>query len=145
MIHKHLKSWGAIAKAKNHDSGFKNAKGSDACSLPLIFLPDVDVVVSPSDIKLGEESRVLHVINQLRDEGERVPIVNGVAVKVAIILTGMKKNGVACGDLEGTIHLVFRCSLMKALQASCLAGLRGWNLAILGTKESFSLMMWLKD
>ena len=58
---------------------------------------------------------------------------DGVAIKVAIILAGAecsvlfgtKKNGAACGGLEGTMCLVFRCSLMKALQASCSAGLRG--------------------
>ena len=58
---------------------------------------------------------------------------DGMAIKVAIILTrmecsilfGTKKNEAAGGDLEGTMRLVLRCSLMKALQASCSAGLRG--------------------
>ena len=37
----------------------------------------------------------------------------------------MKKNGDACGDLDSTICLVFKCSSTKALQASFSAGLRG--------------------
>ena len=68
VIHKCLKSWWGIAKTKEYDSGFKEAKGSDECGLPLIFFPDADVVVSPLDIKLGKESGVLHIVNQFRDE-----------------------------------------------------------------------------
>ena len=69
VVHKCLKSqWGIAKTKKKHDSRFKEAKGGDECGLPLIFLLHADVVVSPLDIKLGEESGVLHIVNQLRDE-----------------------------------------------------------------------------
>ena len=48
----------------------------------------------------------------------------------------------ACGDLEGTIWPVLRCSSMKVLQASFLVGLSEYTLAILGTNVSLRLMMW---
>ena len=63
MVHESLKSWWSIAKAKKHDGGFKEAEGSDEHGLSSIFLPDMSVVIAPMDIKLGEESRIFHIIN----------------------------------------------------------------------------------
>ena len=53
---------------------------------------NANVVISPSNVKLGKKGGVLHVIDQLRNEGERVSIVNGMAIKVAIVLTGSKSS-----------------------------------------------------
>ena len=53
----------ALQKPKKHDCRFIDAEGSDERSLPLIFLSNMNVVVTPSYIKLGEEGRVLHVID----------------------------------------------------------------------------------
>ena len=50
-------------KTEEHDSGFKETKGGDKCGFPLILFVNADVVVSPSNIKLGEQSGILHVIN----------------------------------------------------------------------------------
>ena len=63
MVHEGLECQRSIAETKKHDCGFIEAKGSNECSFPLIFVVNVNVVISPSDIKLGEESRVLHVID----------------------------------------------------------------------------------
>ena len=131
MVHKCLKSQWSITETKEHDHGFEEAEGSDECGLPLILFSNVDVIVSPPDIELGEKGGIFHVVNQLRNEGERVSITDGMAVKVVVVLArvqssiffGTKKNGAACGDLESTIHPVFKCSSMKALQASFAAGL----------------------
>ena len=62
-VHKCLKSWWGITETKKHDSGFKEAEGSDECGLPLILLPNADVIVSPLDIELGEKGGVFHVAN----------------------------------------------------------------------------------
>ena len=86
MIHERLKSRRGIAESKEHYSGFKEAERGDERCFPLVFLPDANVVITPSNIKLGEQSRVLHIINQLRDEGERIPIANSVGVEISIIL-----------------------------------------------------------
>ena len=86
VIHEHLKSWRSITEAKEHYGGFKEAKRGNECCFPLVFLLDAKVVVAPMNIKLGEQCRVLHIIDQLRDEGERISIVNGVGVKISIIL-----------------------------------------------------------
>ena len=54
MIHEDLKSWGSITKAKEHNGGFKEAERSDECCFPLVFFPNANVVIAPSNIKLSE-------------------------------------------------------------------------------------------
>ena len=82
MIHECLKSRRGIAETKEHYSGFEEAERSDECCFPLVFLPNANVVIAPSNVKLGEQCGVLHIIDQLRDEGERIPIVNGVGIEI---------------------------------------------------------------
>ena len=47
-----------------------------------------DIVVPPPDIEFSEEFSSLELINEVRDEGEGIGIVDGVLVKVPIVLTG---------------------------------------------------------
>ena len=63
MVHECLESWEGITAAEKHDSGFVEAKGGDEHGFPLVFFSDVDVVVSPADIELGEQHGVLHIVN----------------------------------------------------------------------------------
>ena len=86
MIHECLKSRRSVAEAKEHYGGFKEAERSDECRFPLVFLPDANVVIAPSNIELGEQCGVLHIIDQLRDEGKGIPIVDGVGVEISIVL-----------------------------------------------------------
>ena len=86
VIHECLKSWRSVTEAKEHYSGFKEAKRSDECCFPLVFLSNANVVITPSNIKLREQCGVLHIIDQLWDEGERIPIANGVGIEILIIL-----------------------------------------------------------
>ena len=55
---------------------------------PLMSVFDSDIIVSPSDIKLGEEFRPLEFIDEVRDERERVCITDGMFIDIAIVLTG---------------------------------------------------------
>ena len=86
MIHECLKSQRSITEAKEHYSGFKEAERSDECCFPLVFLLNANVVITPLNIKLGEQCGVLHIVDQLWDEGERIPVVNGVGIEISIIL-----------------------------------------------------------
>ena len=63
MAHECLESWWGIAETEKHDCGFIKTEGSDECGLPLIFLLNMNVVVTLSYVELGEESGVLHVID----------------------------------------------------------------------------------
>ena len=63
MVHECLEHQRSIAETEKHDCGFIEAEGSDECGLPLIFFSNADVVISPPDVKFGEESGVFHIID----------------------------------------------------------------------------------
>ena len=86
MIHERLKGRRGITETKEHYGGFEETKRGDECCFPLVFLLDTNVVIAPSDIKLGEQRRVFHIIDWLWDEGERISVANGVGVKISIVL-----------------------------------------------------------
>ena len=54
MIHECLKGWWGITEAKEHNSRFEKAKRSDECHFPLVFFPNVDVIIAPLNVKLSE-------------------------------------------------------------------------------------------
>ena len=55
---------------------------------------------------------------------------------------GTKKKEDTCGDFNGMMCLVFRCSSMKALQVSISWGLREYIFAIFETKVGWGSMAW---
>ena len=57
-------------------------------SFPLMSVFDLDIIVSPSDVELGEDFRPLEFINKVRNEGERVCVMDDMFVDVVIVLTG---------------------------------------------------------
>ena len=63
--------------------------GDEGC-FPLISILDVDIVVLPSDVKLGEVFCILEFIDKVRDEGERIGISDGMFIRVVVILAGME-------------------------------------------------------
>ena len=87
MIHECLKHGGSVAESEEHDSGFKESHGSNESSFPLIFPPDADVVIPPTNIKFGEQGGLLHVIDEFWDEEEWIGISDSVGVQIAVILT----------------------------------------------------------
>ena len=63
MIHEGLECWRSVAEAEKYDSGFIETKGSNEYGLPLIFFANANIVISPLDIELGEESGIFHVVD----------------------------------------------------------------------------------
>ena len=88
IIHESLESGGSIAEPKEHDSGFKESQGGDESSFPLIFLSDANVVISPMNVKFGEQGGFFHIIDEFGNQGERVGISDSVGVQVVVILAG---------------------------------------------------------
>ena len=88
MVHESLEGGGSVAEPKEHDSGFKEPHGGNESSLPLIFLSDANVVIFPMNVKFGEQGGFFHVVDEFRDQGERVGISDGVGVQVAVVLAG---------------------------------------------------------
>ena len=68
MVHEGLKSAWGIAESKKHDGWFKKSEGGDEHSFSLIFLMNLDVVVTPANVEFSEVSGVLHVVNEFRDK-----------------------------------------------------------------------------
>ena len=88
VVHEGLKGGGSVTESKEHDSGFKESHGGDESGLPLIFLSDVNVVISPTNVKFGEQGGFFHVVDEFGDQGERIGISDGVGVQVAVVLAG---------------------------------------------------------
>ena len=159
MIHERLKSWRGIAEAKEQDSGFKEAKRSDECHLPLVFLLNVNVVIAPSNIKLGEQCGVLHIIHQLRDEGERIPIANGVGIEISIILAwpqgsvffGHKEKWRSLWGFQGYNSSCFQVFIDEGLADLFLSRVERVYFSNLGNEGVFEFngmverAMWRKD
>ena len=51
---------------------------------------DSDVVISPTDVELGENLCPLEFIDKVGDEWERVCIMDCVFINIAVVLTGVK-------------------------------------------------------
>ena len=88
VVHESLEGGGSVAKPKEHDSGFEKSHGGDESGLPLIFFSDANVVISPMNVEFGEQGGFLHVVDELRDQGEGIGILDGVGVQVAVVLAG---------------------------------------------------------
>ena len=63
MVHEGLECRRSIAETEEHGCGFIETEGSNECGLPRIFFINVNVVISRSDVELGEEGGVFHVID----------------------------------------------------------------------------------
>ena len=55
MVHVCLEGGGGIAKSEEHYSRFVKAKRRGEGRLPVVFRSDEDVIVSPPDVKFGED------------------------------------------------------------------------------------------
>ena len=62
---------------------------SDECSLPLVSIFDMNIIITPSDIKLCEDFCPLEFVDKIRNEGKRVGVVGGMFIDVSIVLAGM--------------------------------------------------------
>ena len=150
VIHEVLESGGGIGEAKEHYSGLKESLMGDKGSFPLMSIFDSDIIVSPSDVELGEDFRPLEFIDKVGNEGKGVCITDSVFVDVAIVLTRSeatvlffdKKKRRCLGELEGQILLVFRFSLRKSSVTFRSSGEREYTLPILGLKDSSRLISW---
>jgi hypothetical protein len=68
-VHECLEGGRTIAESEEHYRGFEETKRCAECTLPLVFFLDSDVVISPPYIKFGEQGGILHIIDEVRNEG----------------------------------------------------------------------------
>ena len=90
VIHEVLESGGGIGETKEHYGWFEESFMCDKGSFPLMPVFDLDIIVSPLNVKLGEDFHPLEFIDKVRNEGERVCVMDSVFVNIVIVLTGSK-------------------------------------------------------
>ena len=86
VVHKGLECRWCVAKPKEHYCRFKKSQRGDKGSFPLVFFMNVDVVISPPDVEFCEEGGILHVVDEFRDEWQRVHIPDSVGIKILVVL-----------------------------------------------------------
>ena len=74
MIHECLEGRWGVAEAKNHDGGLIEAKGGDKCCFPLIFFSNVNVIITPSYIKLVKRVESFMSLISLGIRGRGYPL-----------------------------------------------------------------------
>ena len=110
-----LESGGGVGETEEHHCRFKESFVGNEGSFPLMPIFDLDIIVSPLDVELGEDFCPLEFIDKVRNEGERVCITDSMFIDIAIVLTGS----------EATIFL------FDKEKRGCLWGVRGANFACL--------------
>ena len=87
VVHEPLKGGRRIGETKEHYGWFKESFMGDEGGFPLVSILDMDIVISPVDVKFGENHCSLEFIHKVRDEWEGVCITDCVFVDIVIILT----------------------------------------------------------
>ena len=65
---------------------FEKSFMDDEGGLSLLGILDTDIIIAPSDVKLGEQFNVLEFIDEIRDKGKGVGVSNGMFVQVVVVL-----------------------------------------------------------
>ena len=113
VIHESLEHCGGVTKTKEHDCWFEESfVGNEGC-LPLVTILDTDVVISPTNIKLGEVTSIFQLVYEVGDEGEGVGVTGGMFVEVLVVLAGTK----------------FAIFLLDIEEGGCLGGIGRMNLS----------------
>ena len=133
VIHESLERSRRVAKAEEHDSGFKKSFVCDEGCFPLVAVFDADIVVSPTNIELSEVASIFQLVHEVRDEGKGVGVIGGVFIEVVVVLAGVelaillldKEERDAWGELEGRIFPVAKFSSRKSSVAFFSSGESG--------------------
>src|SRR5882724_8958985 len=86
LVHHGLESGWTVGETKEHDQGFEKSSVCAESGLPFITFLDADIVVSPSDIKLGEVARTPESVNEVGDERKWICILYRLCVQRPVVL-----------------------------------------------------------
>ena len=101
VIHELLKGGRGIGETEEHYSWFEESFMSDKSSFPLMPVLDLDVVISPLDIKFGEDLCPLEFIDEVGNEWKGVCITDCVFINVVVILTRAEATILFFNEEEG--------------------------------------------
>jgi len=83
-----LEGTGHVALSKEHYQWFEEPEGRFEGCFPLIAFFDADIMVSPSDVKFGEEDVSIKVTSECLDIRKWVDIPYGPCIQCAVVLYG---------------------------------------------------------
>ena len=113
VIHELLECGRGVIKSKEHNGRFKKSFVHDEGSFPLVAILDVDIIISPTNIKFSEVASVFQLVHEVGDERERVGIMSGMFIEISVILAGVE----------------FAILLFNKEERGCLGGIRRSNLS----------------
>src|SRR5271154_5353988 len=99
-IHHGLERGGRIGESEEHDCRLKAASISGKGSFPFVSFLDAKIVVSPPKIHLGEEFRTTEFVDEFENKGKGIIVLNGVRVKIAIILARSQASAVRFRNIK---------------------------------------------
>src|SRR5882762_9419281 len=86
LIHHGLERGGGIHKAEKHYEWFEHSAIGFERGFPLISGTDTNIVISPSNIELREDSGGLEFIDDVGNQRERILIFNRERVQLTVVL-----------------------------------------------------------
>ncbi len=88
VIHHPLERGRRIGKPEEHDGGLVQAPVCAEGGFLLVTLSDSDIVVSPTNVELCEVLGSTQFVDELRDERQRVAILDRHLVELSVVLDG---------------------------------------------------------
>ena len=113
IIHKVLEGGRGISETKEHYGWLEESFVDDESGFPLMSVLDSDIVVSPLDVKFGEDFHSLEFVDEVRNEWKGICITDCVFIDIAVILARTKATIFLFNEEEG----------------GCLWGIRGADFA----------------
>ncbi|KAF9798448.1 hypothetical protein IEO21_10718 [Rhodonia placenta] len=101
VVHHRLEGRGGVGEAEEHHQGFVQSPVSHKGRLQFVTSLDPDIVISPSDIELGEERGTVELIHHLSDQRQGVAIFDCDRVQPAVVLYGSKRPFLLFDEEEG--------------------------------------------
>ena len=85
-VHEGLECSRGVRQAKEHDQWFEKTLVGGKGSLPLISFFDSDIVVAPTNVEFGEVLGPFETVDNVRDEGEWVAVLDCALVQLPVVL-----------------------------------------------------------
>ena len=101
VVHEPLEGCGGISESEEHHGRFEEPLMGDEGGLPLVSILDSYIVISPSNIELGEDLSISQFIYEVGDERKGIGVTDGVFVDIAIILAGAESSVLLFDEEEG--------------------------------------------
>ena len=86
LVHHGLECGQGVAESEEHDSGFVGSSMADERGFPFITFLNPYIVVFPLKVYLCEVLRTLELVDELRDEWERVVVPYSMFIQVPVVL-----------------------------------------------------------